>query len=201
MTGARAQDWKPTLSENPRGYAFVSFVRSYNKVLTWPWGAAAKVHGHMLDRTEWIENGLRMYDRWTGGDDRDYRQATATIIEHMSNQVRTDHIGLIGTRRTPQGTVCYPKYRAWAQGDKVRSGSVLAGHLPDQDDWINRETLRDNLKLLRRRLTGDQYDLLSEFMFGQHDSVMSAAHELGFDQVTYDRARRGYDINRWELEI
>ena len=188
------------MSDNPRGYAFVSFVRSYNKVLSWNWGAAAKLHGQMLDRTEWVENGLRMFDSMTDDSD-DYRKTTATIIKHMATQVRTDHIGLIGTKRTPNGTVSYPKYFPWARGDRVHGGSVLAGHIPDQDDWVDGEALRDNLKLLKCRLTLEQYDLLSEFMFGQHDSVASAASELGYDQVTYDRARRGYDINRWELEI
>jgi len=184
---------------NPRRYAFVSFTRAYNKLLTWDWGAAAKVHGQMVDRVEWIENGMAMFDRWTAAEDVDYRLATQTIIKHMGDQIRTDHIGLIGRRNTKEGVESYPKYGRMPQDPHIIK--VVAGKIPAQDDWVDVEAMRTNLVLLRKRLTGEQYDLVCEYAFGQYDSVLAAARALGYDESTYDRARRGFDVARWELEL
>ncbi len=157
--------------DNPRGYAYVSFVRSYDKILSWDWGAAAKVHGQMLDRVEWIENGLHMYDHWPGSDTH---ETVRTIIKHMGDQIRQDNIGLIGRRRTPNGTECYPKYGTMPQSLDVMNDT-------DEYDLIdNADELAWRLRLLSKHLTATQLEMVGRYIQLDAPTFIELARDLGY---------------------
>ena len=158
--------------DNPRAYAKVSFVRSYDKILGWDWGAAAKTHGQMLDQEEWVENGMDMYDHWPKGDDT--RIVVKTIIKHMGDQIRTDHIGLIGRRRTPNGTESYPKYGAMPVGFDVAEVAVGINSIDEDDELLYR------LKLLAKRLTDIQLEIVGRFIAMRAPTFRELAADLGY---------------------
>ncbi|KKL57376.1 hypothetical protein LCGC14_2236020 [marine sediment metagenome] len=155
---------------NPRAYAKVSFMRSYDKILGWDWGAAAKAHGQMLDRVEWVELGMNMYDQWAVPNDT--RVVVKTIIKHMGDQIRTDHIGLIGRRRTPDGAESYPKYGALPVGFDVAEV---------QDDPIaEADELAYRLELLFKHLTPTQLEMVGRFIEMVAPTIRELAADLGY---------------------
>jgi len=156
--------------DNPRAYAKVSFVRSYDKILGWDWGAAAKTYGQMLDQEEWVENGMDMYDHWPKGDDT--RIVVKTIIKHMGDQIRTDHIGLIGRRRTPNGTESYPKYGAMPVGFDV--AEVQSDPIAEADELAYR------LELLFKHLTPTQLEMVGRFIEMVAPTIRELAADLGY---------------------
>ncbi len=156
---------------NPRGYAYVSFVRSYDKILSWDWGAAAKVHGQMLDRVEWVGNGMGLYDRWP--DAEDTRTVVKTIIKLMGDQIRQDHIGLIGRRRTEHGTECYPKYGALPEGFDAAEDGVA-------DEVVNVDELAWRLRELSKHLTSTQLEMVGRYIQLDAPTFIELAHDLGY---------------------
>ena len=163
----------PKPMDNPRAYAKVSFVRSYDKILGWDWGAAAKAHGQMLDRVEWVELGMNMYDQWPVPNDT--RVVVKTIIKHMGDQIRTDHIGLIGRRRTPDGAESYPKYGVLPPNfDVVESDSNSINSIDNDDELTYR------LKLLSKHLTDIQLEVVGRFIEMVAPTFRELADDLGY---------------------
>ena len=156
--------------DNPRAYAKVSFVRSYDKILGWDWGAAAKTHGQMLDQEEWVENGMDMYDHWPKGDDT--RAVVKTIIKHMGDQIRTDHIGLIGRRRTPNGVESYPKYGALPLGFDV--AEIQSDPIAEADELAYR------LRVLSKHLTPTQLEIVGRYIGMVAPTIRELAADLGY---------------------
>ena len=179
--------------DNPRGYAYVSFVRSYNKILTWDWGAAAKAHGQMIDRVEWIENGMNLYDQWP--DTGETRTAVKTIIRHMGNQIRQDHIGLIGRRRTPDGVESYPKYGAMPQGFDAVDSVDEVDRVDDADEIASR------LRLLSKHLTETQLEMVGRYLELDAPSFSELARDLGCTKSNVARVFKAVRATAERLEI
>lgn len=83
-----------TTVDNPRGFAFVAFDRTYSRIHSWGWGAALAKAGVMPTRKEFIAEGLDMWDAMYR-DGGDHIATTNEIARALSEGLRANCSGLM----------------------------------------------------------------------------------------------------------
>ena len=91
--------------DNPRGYAFVSLSRSYERMHSWNWGAAMQSGGMMPDKVDFIQWGLDMWDRMglDGAEMDEIKPAVDEMCKLLIGSVREQGKGALHYGRTETG--------------------------------------------------------------------------------------------------
>lgn len=79
------------MMDNPRGYAFVSLVRGWERMCGWNWFATMNAQGMMPTKSEYISDGLRIFDSLVL--DMSAEDATNATIKALSASLRDEAAG------------------------------------------------------------------------------------------------------------
>ncbi len=76
---------------NPRGYAFVSLVRGWERMHKWNWFAVMNRYGMLPTKDQYITDGLRIFDSLVL--DMPYRDATELTVKALQQSMRNEANG------------------------------------------------------------------------------------------------------------
>jgi len=179
-----------SLVDNSRGYFFITMIRSWEKWMQWDWGQAAEASGNMPHRRELLDDALAMWDALSQDIDttnkEEVTQLAQAIRDEIAESIRISAQGAWGKTRNGKW---YLKYQPLPE--LIDSGEInVATHEQGYREIEDRLDLEDKLRLLRPRLTDEQYNTLLLYVYGEADSMAEAVFMQGKTDKDYDRIRR-----------
>ena len=187
-------------ANNPRGYAFIAYHRSYTRMKGWPWFAAMAADGIAPSRQEWIGDGLRLYDRMVldidSSDDEQLRVLVGSILGWMQGSARASGKGRSSMVKTLDGGRTILN-RVSLNLDVVPRGAdntadTRALLIPDPFDafaaFDDRDELRWRIGRLAALLTDSQRRHLQILVDNPYGTLAERAELAGVDKRSVDQA-------------
>ena len=185
--------------ENPDGYAFVAFSRSYEVTMSYDWAAALKKHDYFPTKYEYIAQCKRL---WVGlsADNEQTTELAQGVIRSVRQALYADVKGKF--KRDPDTNLLEPAYMTVDTTERdtlISKARSVQRSEPGYEHIEDRDEMKGRLRLLRNELTSLEYKALVEYMYGGHDNMKAATDALSYTHKQYDSVRRSMRYKGREL--
>ena len=186
---------------NPRGYAYPAFAAAYSRPLSFNIMAAAQRYGYYPTNTEYINQGLQLFDRmWATAthDDDTLRVVVTSIVKDMGQSIRANVIGhfrYTGGKGMPQwiSTKHDVTLDAPISDENEDTVASLLGDYEDgYDKVLDDDLMLDRLRLVAKRMSPQDMEILEAYIDGA--TFVEACAEKGVNVQSFTKRMR------WQCE-
>ena len=166
------------MTDNLRGYAFVSFNKAYDRSMGWRQYAAADKDGCMPSKYEYLEDALNMFDRSLCTDLIEAKATIEAIVKTMGQGIVESlkgkhawpkHGSIVTKYDTTLDTVLHEEDGLTVTlGDTVPYTEAGYGEVDSADE------MRVRLRMLAGMLRPTDMDIITSFVNGEHDTLTAA---------------------------
>lgn len=203
-----------TTNNNPRGLAYVKFLRTWDRMATWGWHAALTNANAMPTQKEYMDTALAIYDHRALDidvtDDTALVETIHDICNELSRWLRSYEKGVLkyGTNNK-----MIKHYELTLDQDVYSETGAYLGtvgnNMPvDEPGYANAENtlaMQAALRIIRKRLNADDFQLVLHFLEGEEGykgSYLEAGAKMGYSKHrshrAFERIRKACEGLEWK---